>query len=73
MWFDLVTRYDLYDCDLGNAMAAPGSLFAPAYWGDTTPTIELDLHQLFPDTTSASSSSSFGSSASSLELFVVCS
>ena len=42
-------RYDLYDCCLDNAMAAPGSLFAPAYWEDTTPTLELELGQLFPD------------------------
>ena len=43
------TRYDLYDCCLDNAMAAPGSLFAPAYWEDATPTLELELGQLFPD------------------------
>ena len=30
-------------------MAAPGSMFAPAYWADTTPTIELELGQLFPE------------------------
>lgn len=42
-------EYDLYDCDLDNAMAAPGSMFAPAYWAETTPTIELELGQLFPE------------------------
>ena len=45
----LSPRYDLYDCDLDNAMAAPGSMFAPAYWAETTPTIELELGQLFPE------------------------
>ena len=45
---DQELEYDLYDCHLDNAMAAPGSLFAPAYWdGDTTPTLELELEQLF--------------------------
>ena len=46
---DIDLEYDLYDCDLDNAMAAPGSMFAPAYWADTTPTIELELGQLFPE------------------------
>ena len=42
-------EYDLYDCDLGNAMAAPGSMFAPAYWDcDATPTLDLELTELFP-------------------------
>ena len=42
-------EYDLYDCDLGNAMAAPGSMFAPAYWDcDVTPTLDLELTELFP-------------------------
>ena len=42
-------EYDLYDCDIGNVMAAPGSMFAPAYWDcDTTPTLDLELTQLFP-------------------------
>ena len=48
---DQELEYDLYDCDIDNVMAAPGSLFAPAYWDcDTTPTLELELEQLFPDT-----------------------
>ena len=43
-------EYDLYDCHIDNAMAAPGSLFAPAYWDtDLTPTEELELDQLFKD------------------------
>jgi len=47
---DQEMEYDLYDCHLDNAMAAPGSLFAPAYWdGDATPTLELELEQLFKD------------------------
>ena len=25
-------EYDLYDCHIDNVMAAPGSMFAPAYW-----------------------------------------
>ena len=47
-------EYDLYDCDIGNVMAAPGSMFAPAYWTnggddmDVTPTLDLELTQLFP-------------------------
>lgn len=42
-------EYDLYDCDIGNVMAAPGSMFAPAYWDrDTTPTLDLELTELFP-------------------------
>jgi hypothetical protein len=48
---DQELEYDLYDCDINNVMAAPGSLFAPAYWdADITPTLELELEQLFPDT-----------------------
>ena len=43
-------EYDLYDCHIDNAMAVPGSLFAPAYWDtDLTPTEELELDQLFKD------------------------
>jgi hypothetical protein len=43
-------EYDLYDCHIDNAMAMPGSLFAPAYWdADLTPTEELELEQLFKD------------------------
>ena len=42
-------EYDMYDYDLDNAMAAPGSMFAPAYWEDGTPTLELELGQLFPE------------------------
>ncbi len=52
---DQEMEYDLYDCDIGNVMRAPGSLFAPAYWmeeegggGDATPTLELELTELFP-------------------------
>ena len=42
-------EYDLYDCDIGNVMSVPGSMFAPAYWDvDTTPTLDLELTQLFP-------------------------
>ena len=29
---DQEMEYDLYDCDLDNVMAAPGSMFAPAFW-----------------------------------------
>ena len=25
-------EYDLYDCHIDKVMAAPGSMFAPAYW-----------------------------------------
>ena len=42
-------EYDLYDCHIDNAMAAPGSLFAPQYWDEeTTPTLELEMEDLFP-------------------------
>ena len=45
---DQELEYDLYDCHLNNAMAVPGSLFAPAYWPqDITPTLTLELEQLF--------------------------
>eukprot|EP00090_Calanus_glacialis_P002715 TRINITY_DN12024_c0_g1_i5.p1 TRINITY_DN12024_c0_g1~~TRINITY_DN12024_c0_g1_i5.p1 ORF type:complete len:320 (-),score=117.41 TRINITY_DN12024_c0_g1_i5:16-906(-) len=47
---DQELEYDLYDCHIDNAMAMPGSLFAPAYWdADLTPTEELELEQLFKD------------------------
>ena len=42
-------EYDLYDCHIDNAMAAPGSLFAPAPW-DMTPGLELEMEELFPVT-----------------------
>ena len=43
-------EYDLYDCHIDNVMAAPGSMFAPAYWdtGDRTPSLELEMGDLFP-------------------------
>ena len=48
---DQELEYDLYDCDIDNVMAAPGSMFAPAYWDcDTTPTLELELEEIFTDT-----------------------
>ena len=31
---ELDLEYDLYDCHIDNVMAAPGSMFAPAYWPD---------------------------------------
>ena len=42
-------EYDLYDCHIDNAMAAPGSMFAPAPW-DMTPGLELEMEELFPVT-----------------------
>ena len=39
-------EYDLYDCHIGNAMQAPGSLFAPAYWDDGAESPELELEEL---------------------------
>ena len=46
-------EYDLYDCDLNNVSAAPGSLFNPTVFFDLTPTDEepedeLELTELFP-------------------------
>jgi hypothetical protein len=49
-------EFDLYDCDLNNASAVPGSHFAPAFsWGDcdydVTPTgdeEEFELADFFP-------------------------
>ena len=45
-------EYDLYDCDLNNVSAAPGSLFNPTVFFDLTPTEEddeeLELTELFP-------------------------
>ena len=49
-------EFDLYDCHIDNVMAAPGSMFAPAYWDcDRTPSLELEMGQLFPDTDSPAS------------------
>ena len=46
-------EYDLYDCDLNNVSAVPGSLFAPKLYYDLTPTgdendEEFELTELFP-------------------------
>ena len=46
-------EYDLYDCDLNNVSAAPGSLFNPTVFFDNlTPTTEeedeLEMTELFP-------------------------
>ena len=47
-------EYDLYDCDLNNVSAAPGSLFNPTVFFDLTPTMEedeldeLEMTELFP-------------------------
>ena len=45
-------EYDLYDCDLNNVSAVPGSLFNPTVFFDLTPTEEddeeLELTELFP-------------------------
>ena len=43
-------EYDLYDCNLSNAMAVPGSSFAPAYWDNHfAHTEELELREIFQD------------------------
>ena len=55
---DIELEYDLYDCDLNNVSALPGSHFAPAFYYDdddedleATPTKEIiELTQLFPVT-----------------------
>ena len=49
-------EFDLYDCDLNNASAVPGSFFAPTYswdcdFDDVTPTgeeVEFELADFFP-------------------------
>ena len=49
-------EFDLYDCHIDNVMAAPGSMFAPAYWDcDRTPSLELEMDQLFPESDPATS------------------
>ena len=49
-------EFDLYDCHIDNVMAAPGSMFAPAYWDcDRTPSLELEMDQLFPESDTATS------------------
>lgn len=49
---DLELEFDLYDCDLNNVSAVPGSMFAPTifYNGDITPTGDEDFEmtELFP-------------------------
>lgn len=47
---DQELEFDLYDCDLNNVSALPGSMFAPAMYYDLTPTAddELELTELFP-------------------------
>ena len=55
-------EFDLYDCHIDNVMAAPGSMFAPAYWDcDGTPSLELEMGQLFPDTESPNTPTSSSS------------
>ena len=45
-------EYDLYDCDINNVMATPGSMFAQAYWdGNTISTMDLELLPLFSGNT----------------------
>ena len=49
-------EFDLYDCHIDNVMAAPGSMFAPAYWDcEQTPSLELEMDQLFPESDPATS------------------
>ena len=49
-------EFDLYDCHIDNVMAAPGSMFAPAYWDcDRTPSLEMEMDQLFPESDTAAS------------------
>ena len=40
-------EFDLYDCDIDNVMAAPGSLFAPAYWDQSDTGIDLEMGDIF--------------------------
>ena len=70
---DIDLEYDLYDCDLNNVSAQPGSMFGHAmtyYFDDDddidglmTPTARgdvIEMTQLFPDTSGGSSGSDKG-------------